>query len=99
MSTLEVKEVMHTNNKKLVIYADVGFDSAHGPYIEGWEVFYYMPGVARNWLVTCNLTTLNYVEFQEVAEALTDLCNRAIINEAMYNDLEQMHINRFNQEA
>lgn len=95
MSSLEIKSIVALDHKKLVIYADVGFDSAQGPYIAFWEVMEFVPGVHRDRLKSFDLTHLGYEDFTSVAEALTELCDSAIVNETIYADLEAMHIDRY----
>ncbi len=95
MSTVEVKAIVHLPTRKLIIYADIAFDSVKGPYVELYEIFNYEPGVDRNGLKTQELSKLNYSEFEVTAQALTELCDNAIINETIYNDLEGMYIDRY----
>lgn len=95
MSTVEVNQIVPLEGLTLVLYADIAFDSAHGPYVLCWEAFYFQSNTRRNWLKTADLGLLTYDEFKVTAEALTQLCDNAIINETVYADLEQMHIDRF----
>jgi hypothetical protein len=94
--TLEVRTVVPLDTALLVIYADIAFDVENGPYVEFWEVMEYQEGIKRNYLKTYNLGNLCYNDFLTVAEELTRLCERAIVNEAMYAELHNMHINRYN---
>lgn len=99
MSTVEVKQIVALEGLTLVLYADIAFDSAKGPYVLCWEAFYYQSNTKRNHLQTADLQLLTYDEFKEVSEALLELCDRAVISEAVYADLENMFINRFHEEG
>ena len=96
MSTLEVRTIVPLDTVTLVIYADIAFDVENGPYVECWEVFQYEESQKRNYLRTYPLSHLCYNDFLTVADELTRLCERAIVNEAMYAELQNMHINRYN---
>lgn len=98
MSSVEVKQIipLEGTTKVLVAYADVAFDSAHGPYIAFWEVFEYRFGVKRDFLLTAKIQELPYNHFMQVTEAIETMCENALVNETIYADLENMHAQRYN---
>lgn len=89
MTTVEVKTILKMEHlPALVIYADVGFISGEGAYIECWEVLYHEPNTSRMWLKHADLSGLSYDDFHQVSEELTRLCDGALMSETIYNDLE-----------
>lgn len=102
MNTVEVKSkvALNSTGRRVIIEAHIGFDSAMGLFVSDWSIYTFIPSKILKNEFTYSVLDLNKVsfeEFQEIAQELQELTDKAIANEAMYADMESMHLDRFNQ--